>query len=221
MDQLERVKGLIGARADVRVLPCDLSDLDAVSTLVARAEGDAGPVDTLINNAGLEHVARTPSMSVEDGERVLRVNLLAPLRLMHAVMPAMVARRAGTIVNVTSVAGLISIPYTTHYSTSKAALSMASEHLRLELAPAGVNVLTVYPGPIVTPMGERAAAAYEKDVLPRFLWGSVGVLATRTARAMDAGCARILYPRLYHVCRMFPNFFRWAQFQLAPPPHKS
>jgi short-subunit dehydrogenase len=217
-DELKRVAASIGDRGKVQVMPCDLSRLEDLEGLVQRAEAAFGPVDTLVNNAGIEKVARTADVTIEEGERLLRVNVLAPLRLIHAVLPAMTARRAGTIVNVTSVAGLVPLPYAVHYSASKAALSSASEHLRLELAPHNINVLTVYPGPIITAMGERAAASYEKDALPRAFWGSVDGLATAVVGSLDRGCARLIYPRMYTVLKWFPTFARWAQFKLAPPP---
>ena len=218
--ELNRVAALIGDRAKVQVLACDLSRLEDIAKLAALAEATFGPVDTLVNNAGLQRVARTPDVSVDDGEHLLRVNLAAPLRLIQTVLPGMIRRRAGSIINVTSVAGLSPQPYATHYSASKAALSSASENLRFELAPHGINVLTVYPGPILTAMGERAAASYERDVLPRALWGSADTLAAKTVQAMDRRRPRVIYPLMWTLVRWFPSVTRWAAFNLAPPPSR-
>ena len=220
-DELERVARSIGDRAKVQVLPCDLSQLDELEGLVKRAEDGVGPVEVLVNNAGLERVARTTDVPIAEGEKLLRVNLLAPLRLIQMLIPGMAKAGMGRIVNVTSVAGLTPMPYATHYSASKAALSSASEHLRHELAPLGIRVLTVYPGPIVTPMGERAAASYEVDALPRMFWGSADGLANAVVRSLDRGCARLIYPRAYSVVKWFPGLSRWVMFRFAPPPHKA
>jgi short-subunit dehydrogenase len=215
--ELERVAARIGGE-NVRVLPGDMGKLDELEGLVQRAEAGLGPIDALVNNAGVEKVARTLDVSNDESERLMAVNLLAPLRLVKLVAPGMITRKSGTIVNVTSVAGLVPLPYATHYSASKAALSSASEHLRLELGDLGLNVLTVYPGPIVTAMGERAAASYSKDALPRALWGSADGLAEATISAMESRAARLIYPRMYTFLQWFPGFTRWAQFRLAPPP---
>lgn len=219
--ELHRVAGRIGASGTTRTFPYDLSQLEGLEELVGRVEREGGPIDALINNAGIEKVARTMDVTIEQSEHLMRVNLLAPLRLIRLVGSGMVARRNGHIVNVTSVAGLVPLPYATHYSASKAALSSASEHLRLELAPQGVKVMTVYPGPIVTPMGERAAGSYERDALPRFLWGSADDLAARVAGAMESDRPRVIFPLMYTVLKWCPTFFRWAQFHLAPAPQKT
>ena len=219
--ELERVAASCAAGDRVRALAGDVGDLEGLAGLVQRAEAGLGPIEALVNNAGIERVARFADVTSEDGEQLMRVNLHAPLRLIRLVLPGMTARGAGTIVNVTSVAGLVPLPYATYYSASKAALSSASEHLRLELAAQKVRVLTVYPGPIQTAMGERAAAAYERDALPRMFWGSSEGLAKAVADRMDSGCARLVYPRAYGVLGWAPSFFRWAQFQLAPAPGKS
>jgi short-subunit dehydrogenase len=219
-EELKRVAKLIGERADVLALPGDLSKLDDLEELLGKAVKKHGPIDVLVNNAGIEKVGRITEVTIAEGEHLLRVNLLAPLRLIQMLAPEMVARRAGCIINVTSIAGLAPLPYATHYSASKAALSSASEHLNLELAKDGVHVYTVYPGPIVTPMGERAAASYERDALPRALWGTVEGLAKAVVKGMGRRDARLVYPRMYGVHRWFPNLTRWASFQLAPPPVK-
>ncbi len=217
-DELKRVAARIEARGKAQVLPYDLGHLEGLHALVKRAEDGLGHIDVLVNNAGIERVARTADVSIEEGETLLQVNLLAPLRLIHTVVPGMIGRGSGHIVNVASVAGLVPLPYATHYSASKAALSSASEHLRLELSTYGIHVLTVYPGPIVTAMGERSAASYSRDALPRIFWGTVDTLISRIVRAMDNDAARVIYPGMYTFLKWFPTFTRWAQFKLAPPP---
>lgn len=219
-DELERVAASLADRAACRILPADVSRLEDLEGLVRDAEAGLGPIDVLVNNAGIEIIGSTLEVPIADGEKLLAVNLLAPLRLIQLVAPGMAKRRHGTLVNVTSLAGVFGQPYGMHYGTSKAALSAASEHLRHELAPDGIRVLTVYPGPIVTAMGQRAISRYETDPLPSFCWGTVDSLSDHLMSALDRDCARIVHPRFMLPLTWFPGLVRWAAARLSPPPRR-
>ncbi|MGH7676691.1 MAG: SDR family NAD(P)-dependent oxidoreductase, partial [Gemmatimonadales bacterium] len=134
------------------IVPCDVADPAAVRGLVAAARRQLGGIDVLINNAGRSvygELERTPLREVHD---LLAVNFLGPLHLMLEVLPEMRRRREGLIVNVASVAALHGVPYLAAYAASKAALAVAGQSLRAELATVGVGVLTVYPGYTRTPL---------------------------------------------------------------------
>ncbi len=132
--------------------PCDLADLDQVRDLLARVEADGGPVDVLVNNAGLDAVGGLEHASAEEIAELLHVNLHAPVELSRQVLPGMVARKAGHVVNVSSFASAAMFPGGTAYAASKGGLSSFTEVLRWELKGTGVDLTLVELGPIPTDM---------------------------------------------------------------------
>lgn len=205
--------------AKVHVAVHDLGDLARAVDWIDGAEAALGPIDVLINNAGVQIVAPTVSVDPEEGERVLTVDLLAPLRLTRAVLPAMLARKRGTIVDVASMAALAPTPGMTHYNAAKAGLAAASEALRGELRGTGVHVVTVYPGIIdSTDMAQAALEKYEPSRLTAaFPRGSEIVLAQKVRRAIERGEARVIYPRSGALSRWLPGPTRWLMDRLTPP----
>src|SRR4029450_1475400 len=115
----------------------------------------------LINNAGATLVRRFVDVDLDEAERMLRRDLVNPLRLTRAVLPGMIARGRGTIVDVCSIAAFAALLGTTYYGAAKAGLAAASEILRGELRGSGVHVVTVYPGPIRTAMSTQAFDSFE------------------------------------------------------------
>ena len=202
--ELKRVAAESGA-GRVEILPRDLSELDGLETVVAESERRLGPIDVLVNNAGLEIVRPVTEITIEEAECLFRLNLHAPLRLTRAALPGMLARKSGTIVDVCSVAAYSHPPFQAYYSASKAALSAASVSLRTELRGTGVNVVTVYPGPITTAMGARALAGYEGNPSKGLPWGSAEGLATLVLRAVRRRRANVVYPRFYRLPQWFPR----------------
>lgn len=157
-DELDETEGLIaavGGRA--RAYPADVTNRDAVRRSIAAIERDLGPVDLLVNNAGISGPA-VPAWGADPSEwwRCLEVNLLGPFNCCRLVLPGMVARRRGRIVNVASTSGLQAVPLTSAYSTSKAALIRLTECLAVEVAEAGVSVFAIQPGTVRTAMTEPA-----------------------------------------------------------------
>jgi NAD(P)-dependent dehydrogenase (short-subunit alcohol dehydrogenase family) len=128
----------------------DLADLDGVAPFAARAEEELGGVDILVNNAGMPKRRHSLSTTAEEVDQVMSLNYLSPVRLILALMPGMVARGEGRIVNVSSVAARFGPPREAAYSASKAAISAFSESLAVDLAGSGVTVHLVNPGIIDT-----------------------------------------------------------------------
>src|ERR1700722_16557801 len=118
---------------DGTVHPTDLSDPTQVAVLIQRVEDEAGPVDVLINNAGIESTASFADAPDDELRRVTQVNYLAPAELCRQAIPRMLRRGGGHIVNVSSLAGLSVFPGLTTYSASKAALSHFTAGLRADL----------------------------------------------------------------------------------------
>jgi short-subunit dehydrogenase len=201
------------------VVEADLVDYAHACDWVGGAVAKLGPIDVLVNNAGVQIVARTIDTSVEEAERMLQLNVLSPFRLTKRVLPDMIARRSGTIVDISSMAAIGPTPGMFFYNASKAALAAASESLRGELRGTGVHVLTVYPGPVRTPMETAGRAAYKETALMRLLTpvGDAEVLARKIARGVASRRARIVYPGIYALARHFPNLSRFMLDRFTPP----
>jgi uncharacterized protein len=147
--QLEVVATRLGAQA----LACDLSNRVEVDGLIGRAEALlGGPVDLLINNAGLDEVGLLTDKSAEDVHRIHQVNLLTPIELCRQVLPAMVARKGGYIVNVSSTAACGAFSGMALYASTKAGLSNFTRVLRVELKGTNVGLTDVALGPVPTDM---------------------------------------------------------------------
>lgn len=129
---------------------CDLADLDAVDALATSVVADIGAVDVLINNAGIPKRKHITVLDAATVEAVMKINFFSPMRLTLALLPAMIERGSGRIVNISSVAATLSSPGESAYNASKAALSVFSESIAVDLWETGVKVLTVYPGVVDT-----------------------------------------------------------------------
>lgn len=143
-------EGALQERADAERLELsvhllDVTDADAVERTVAQVT-DLGHIDVLVNNAGFAF--RGPIESLADDEllRQFDTNVFGVVRMVRAVVPAMRAQGHGSIINLSSIAGLVGVPFEGAYSASKHALEALSETLRFELADAGISVMLIEPG---------------------------------------------------------------------------
>ncbi|MFE6886748.1 SDR family oxidoreductase [Streptomyces sp. NPDC057694] len=128
----------------------DVTDRAAVAAAIREAEGRYGPVDALINNAGAMLLGRIVDQPEDEWDRMIDLNVKAVLHATRAVLPGMVDRRAGTVINISSVAGRKTFPNHTAYVGTKFAVHAMSENLREEVAPYGVRVVTIAPGAVET-----------------------------------------------------------------------
>jgi short-subunit dehydrogenase len=135
--------------------PCDLSDLGALDDLVKQVEADA-PVDVLVNNAGVANVGWYLDRTADEIDQVMTVNLLAPMKLSRLLLPLMVERGRGQVVNLSSMAAVISPPGLTTYSASKAGLSHFTAGLRADLRDHPITFTTVTLGSVSTDMDDEA-----------------------------------------------------------------
>lgn len=147
-DRLSALRTELSERhgADVKVLPADLSAEGAAETVARRAVAEAGPVDLLVNNAGFGINRPFVESSPERMVRMLRVNVEALVLLTHALLPSMVERRRGAVLNVASIGGFQAVPYHGLYSASKALVMSFSESLHAELLEHGIHVTCLAPG---------------------------------------------------------------------------
>jgi short-subunit dehydrogenase len=142
---------LLAKELDGKAYPTDLTDASAVEALIDRVEAD-GPVDVLVNNAGIDRVGRFPDASAQDVLNLLQVNLAAPMELCRQLMPRLVQRGHGHIVNVSSYGAISQGPGVTLYGTSKAGLSHFTAGIRAELRRTPVGTTLVQVGEVKTDM---------------------------------------------------------------------
>lgn len=133
-------------RSRVLAVAADVTRDDDVRRLVAQSLTITGTVDILVNNAGVGMKGPVESLDLEKWRECLEVNLISPVRLVQAFLPALKQSPGAAIVQISSVLGKVSVPYTGGYNASKYALNAISDALRLEVAQHGVRVISVYPG---------------------------------------------------------------------------
>lgn len=169
--------------------PADVADEAAVVSAVRAAEAVHGPVDLLVASAGVARPGRFAELPAEVFRRAMDVNYFGALHAVRAVVPAMIARRSGRVVLISSGAGLVGLFGYTAYAPSKFALRGFAESLRAELKPAGVGVTIVYPPDTDTP--QLAEENLTKPAETRALTAAGGLWsADAVARATLAGIRR-------------------------------
>jgi short-subunit dehydrogenase len=193
-----------GGEASVHV--CDVAERAQVEATAREVLSRWGGVDVLINNAGyLRHVL-FKDHDVDDIERVMRVNYLGPVWWIKALLPALRARGAGWIVNISSFAGVTPQPDEAAYSASKYALTGLSESIAYELEPLGIHVLVVHPVLVRTEL-------FTPEVSARMPAGSEGAFISTeefvadTLRALERGESSIVVPRRFRAAPVLRAIF--------------
>jgi 3-oxoacyl-[acyl-carrier protein] reductase len=162
---LEELASSMGNR--VHVLPCNLTDLDAVDGLIGRADEAMGQTDILVNNAGITRDNIFMRMKNEEWDQVIQVNLTAMFRLTRAGVSQMMRRRSGRIISITSVVGTIGNPGQGNYCASKAGMVGMTKSLAFEVASRGITVNCVAPGFISTAMTDALNDKQRDAILAR------------------------------------------------------
>ena len=179
---LQTLAGELGTRA--HVLPCNLSEPEAVEALPKAATGAMGGLDILVNNAGITRDTLMMRMSDEQWAQVMDVNLTAAMRLMRGSLRGMMKARWGRIVNVASVVGAIGNPGQANYVASKAGLVGLSKALAQEVATRGITVNCVAPGFIATPMTDALTEDQQTTIYARIPAGRMGTPEEVAAAAL-------------------------------------
>ncbi|HEY4240504.1 MAG TPA: SDR family oxidoreductase [Kofleriaceae bacterium] len=181
---------LAGLGGDVMTAVCDLTDRDEALRFIQAVEDDFGPIDVLVNNAGIIQVGPLETMTADDFDKALDVNLRGPLHATLAVLPKMRARRAGRIVNIASVGGKIAVPHLAPYTASKFALVGLSQAMRAELAKDNVFVTTVSPGLMRT--GSPRRAWFKGNIQAEYAWFTIGDSLPVTSISAESAAAQII-----------------------------
>ena len=205
-------------QAQTLVVPCDLSAPENVPATVQLAVDQFGPVDMLVNNAGMNCFKGAGDVTHAEAAKLFNLNVLSPMALVEAVLPAMKDAQSGSIVNVSSVAAVNTPTGMAHYAATKAALAKYSEALHVELKDHGIHVVTVYPGPVATPMEVRARETFggsfgAADKLPM---GTPEELALKINKAITAKTRKLYYPDFYRSAFMFPNLSQCLTEKFSP-----
>ncbi len=208
LDRLESLQAELlvlhpGLRIDCRQV--DLQQSAEVESLLQWLREGNLPIDCLVNNAGLGDVGDLASAEWTRIFPMLEVNMVALTRLTYALLPAMVARRKGKIINVGSIAGYLAIPGFAVYAATKAYVNSFSEALHWELQGTGVTVTAVCPGPVSTEFLQVASRGKGRKAFdsPKFVEVSSPEVVRQSLRAALAGKPRTT-----------PGFFIWFGAQL-------
>lgn len=156
------------AGGEALAIPVDVNDRDEVERMVQQVLERYERVDILFNNAGFGGVDWFENFKPERHlETMIRVNLVGTMLVTHAVLPGMLKRRAGHVINMSSVAGLIASPLLTTYAASKYGVRAFTDALRREVSPFGIKVSGIYPGPATTEFGKQLERTKARERINR------------------------------------------------------
>jgi NAD(P)-dependent dehydrogenase (short-subunit alcohol dehydrogenase family) len=171
----------------VRSVSLDVADAESVLTAVRHVQEEASKIDVVVNNAGVSMIAAVEETAVEDALHLYDVNVLGALRIVRAVLPQMRSRGSGHIINISSINGLIPVPFVGMYAASKHALEAMTEALAIEVERFGVRVHAVEPGNYRTAIDDNKLRSREVEAESSVYAHELGVAAA--IRQMLAGAA--------------------------------
>jgi short-subunit dehydrogenase len=196
-DAIEKLAADLGGDA----YTVDLADPSEVDGFIGRVEED-GPLDVLVNNAGVEEISLVDEVSEETIDQLLSLNLATPLKLTRQVLPGMIERGQGHVVQISSLAAVVPAPGGSLYGASKAGLTHATACMELDLRGTPIGLTTVHPGFTDTEMGNRGMSA---DLIQPFVerFGPLGLtkmvdvqtMANGIVQAVEKNKRFVLYPK--------------------------
>jgi short-subunit dehydrogenase len=208
-------------------IPCDLVDSVDVDNMVKSTLDLYGHIDILFNNAGIGRVDWFENHSLErDISTLVQVNLTALMQVTRTVLPHMLARGEGHIINMVSVAGLIALPLNTSYAASKYGARAFTDALRREVAPFGIKVSGIYPGPASTEFGQHvgkseAYLSVRKNLGPHL---SSEYVASRVLDVAKRPRRSLVIPWWFRILiafdTLFPVVVDWISYAFSKKNHK-
>jgi short-subunit dehydrogenase len=189
--ELERARqDLIDRDIRVHSVACDVADRNSVEVMVREVGEVLGPVDVLVNNAGIIQVGPIQQQNIENFRQTMDVIFWGALYTTMAVLPSMRERRSGKIVNITSIGAKVSVPHLIPYGCAKFALLALSEGLRAELKQDGIQVISIVPGLMRT--GSHLHAGFKGDHTKEYAWFSVGAATPLVAISAQRAARKIV-----------------------------
>ncbi|KAF8548695.1 oxidoreductase [Imleria badia] len=156
--RLESMEGF--QNPNIRKLVLDVTNGDDIERTVQTILAETGKIDIVVNNAGATAIGPVVEATIDQIRNAFELNTFAALRVSNAVIPSMFKRKEGLIVNIGSIAGLVTTPWNTIYCAAKAALHSISEGLAMECKPFGVKVMLVAPGGVTSNIAKNQAATF-------------------------------------------------------------
>ena len=214
----EEARSRIGHVERTLAVACDVRKRTDLEALLAAALDRFGRVDVWVNNAGYGLLDAVATMDVAECRRLFDTNLFGTIEGMQVAAPAMKAQGSGTIINISSVAGHIPVPYMAAYSATKHAMNAIGKAARVELAGWGVHVMTVCPGYIGTGFGDSTVQGKERFRMNTA--ASAGATAEDVARAVLHGYLQnkreVVVPwKYWFVLRLYQLFPGLVERQMA------
>jgi len=195
-----RVESLASLQqAGLRTLALDVNDDASIAAAFAVVQGEQGRLDVLVNNAGFSQVGAVLDLTRDDLRRQYETNVIAPMAVARAALPLLRAAAKGgggrttgpVIANIGSIVGLFTTPFAGAYCSSKAALHALSDALRMEVAPFGIQVVTVQPGGVQSSFGAHAEAAIQLPLDSLYRGVEKGIHARAQAGQVGATAAEV------------------------------
>jgi len=220
-ERAEAARGRVGHAERTLALACDVRNREEIDRVVGLTLHHFQRIDVWINNAGhgiLDSVANVDMSAVRE---TFETNFFGALEAMQAVIPVMKQQGSGAIINISSVAGHIPIPFHAVYSATKFAMNAIGKAARIELMSSGINVLTVCPGYVRTDFSKNAIKGKEqKQVRPARVRG---LTVERVANAVLQGYLKrkreVVVPWFMHpvikIYQLFPGLMEWAMVRMA------
>jgi uncharacterized protein len=182
-DRLEKLAAELGT--EVEVMAADLADPASRAPVEARLADSAAPIDLLVNNAGFGTTGVFAELDLDREDEEIRVNVLALMRLTRAVLPGMLERGHGGVVNLGSVASFVPAPKTATYAATKGFVLSFSEALSEEVRGRGVRIQCLCPG--LTRTDFQSTADYDASGQPRFMWQDADEVVAESLAGLDKG----------------------------------
>jgi short-subunit dehydrogenase len=221
-NRLEAARGRIGRPEQTLALACDVRNREEIDRAIGLIVHHFHRIDIWVNNAGHGLMDSVAHVSMAECRETFETNLFGAIEGTQAVIPIMRQQGSGTIINISSVAGHIPLPFHGIYSGTKFAMNAIGKAARLELADTGIHVLTVCPGYVRTDFGANAIKGNDyKQVRPAAVRG---INADRVARAVLRGHLKrkreVIVPWGMHLVvklyQLFPGLVEWGMLRMAP-----